>query len=127
MALSIKLASNSLNNNASPRTHTPCFGSSKHNSIEGSHQLNHLDLRQLVPNVCIEWVPAALEKKIELCFDDPKQGVWVRGDALLLSELLAILGVISIISSLLLLFMKALTTNDCFVCSRIQKKLFCLI
>jgi two-component system sensor histidine kinase TctE len=57
--------------------------------IEGSHQLNHLDLRQLVRNVCIEWVPAALEKKIELCFDDPKQGVWVRGDALLLSELLA--------------------------------------
>jgi hypothetical protein len=38
-----------------------------------------------------------------------------------------LLGFISIISSLLLLFMKALTTNDCFVFFRIQKNLFCLI
>lgn len=57
--------------------------------LEGSQPLHHLDLRQLVRNVCIDWVPAALEKDIDLSFDDPEQEIWIRGDTLLLSELLA--------------------------------------
>jgi len=57
--------------------------------IEGQNQLEHLDLRQLVREVCIDWVPRALQKQIDLSFDDPEQEIWIRGDAVLLKELLA--------------------------------------
>ncbi|NOQ14257.1 MAG: sensor histidine kinase [Methyloprofundus sp.] len=58
-------------------------------SIEESHKLTQIDLRILVRDVCMEWVPKALKKQIELCFDGPNQAVWIKGDALLLRELLA--------------------------------------
>lgn len=57
--------------------------------IEGSHKLEHLDLRILVREACINWVPQAIDTDIELSFDDPKQEIWIRGDAILLNELLA--------------------------------------
>ncbi len=57
--------------------------------IECSHTLEHLDLRALVRESCINWVPEAINAHIELSFDDPKQEIWIRGDAILLNELLA--------------------------------------
>lgn len=57
--------------------------------IEGSHKLQRIDLQHLVQDVCMEWVPKALHKQLELSFDGPDQPVWIRGDAVLLKELLA--------------------------------------
>jgi len=57
--------------------------------IEGSHQFEKIDLYNLVKNVCIEWVPKALEKKIELSFDAADQSHFIHGDKVLLTELLA--------------------------------------
>jgi len=57
--------------------------------IEGSHQFEKIDLYSLVKNVCIEWVPKALEKNIELSFDAAKQSHFIHGDKVLLTELLA--------------------------------------
>jgi len=56
--------------------------------IEKRYKFKRIDLRLLVRDVCIEWVPKAMFKKIELSFDDPGQAIFVQGDALLLSELL---------------------------------------
>ena len=57
--------------------------------LEGRYKLKPIDLRTLVRDVCIEWVPKALLKQIDLSFDDPDQAVFVQGDALLLMELLS--------------------------------------
>ncbi len=57
--------------------------------IEGSHELKRIDLRELIRDVCMEWVPKSLLKQIDLSFDGPNQPVWIEGDAVLLRELLA--------------------------------------
>ena len=57
--------------------------------IEGSHQFEKIDLYNLVKNVCIKWVPKALEKDIEISFDAADQTHFVEGDRVLLVELLA--------------------------------------
>ncbi len=57
--------------------------------IEGRHQFETLDLRSLVRNVCIEWAPKALQKKMELSVEDPGQPLTIKGDKVLLAELLA--------------------------------------
>jgi two-component system sensor histidine kinase TctE len=57
--------------------------------IEGSHDLKRIDLHLLVRDVCMEWVPKALQKQLELSFDGPNQPVWIKGDAVLLRELLS--------------------------------------
>ncbi|NOQ76255.1 MAG: sensor histidine kinase, partial [Methylococcaceae bacterium] len=57
--------------------------------IDGSHQMETIDLYDLVKNVCIEWIPKALEKDIEICFDAVDQSYFINGDSILLTELLA--------------------------------------
>lgn len=57
--------------------------------IEGCQKLKRFDLHLLVRDVCMEWVPKALEKQFELSFDGANHSVWIRGDAVLLRELLA--------------------------------------
>ncbi|GAW86960.1 two-component system, OmpR family, sensor histidine kinase TctE [Bathymodiolus platifrons methanotrophic gill symbiont] len=57
--------------------------------IEGSQKLKRLDLQLLVREVCIEWVPKALQEQLELSFDGPDHPVWIKGDAVLLKELLS--------------------------------------
>lgn len=57
--------------------------------IEGSHQFETLDLRALVRDICIEWAPKALQKQMELSFDDPDRPVILKGNSVLLTELLA--------------------------------------
>jgi len=56
--------------------------------VEGNRTLEPIDLRALVREVCIEWVPKALKKQFDLSFEDPEQPVWIQGDAILLTELL---------------------------------------
>lgn len=56
--------------------------------IEGNHQFETIDLHSLVRNICIEWVPKALQKNIELSFEAPEQALFVKGDKVLLTELL---------------------------------------
>jgi len=58
-------------------------------SVADSHKLTQVDLCILVRDVCMEWAPKALKKQIELSFDGPDQSVWIKGDTLLLRELLA--------------------------------------
>ena len=57
--------------------------------IEGSHELKRIDLYSLVHDICMEWVPKALQNQCELSFDGPNHPIWVKGDAVLLRELLA--------------------------------------
>lgn len=48
-----------------------------------------VDLAALAQNAALEYVPAARRKTIDLSFEGPEQGVFIRGNALLLHELLA--------------------------------------
>lgn len=57
--------------------------------IDGSHHMEKIDINDLVKNVCIEWIPKALEKNIEISFDTEEQSHFVMGDRVLLTELLA--------------------------------------
>ena len=57
-------------------------------SIEGTHHMEKIDLYDLVKNVCIEWIPKALEKDIEISFDAEKAH-FIKGNKVLLIELLA--------------------------------------
>lgn len=57
--------------------------------IEGSHQMEKIDLYDLAIKVCEKWVPTALEKDIEISFDAAKQSHFIKGDRILLTELLA--------------------------------------
>jgi two-component system sensor histidine kinase TctE len=56
--------------------------------IEGKHQFERIDLHSLVRNICIDWVPKALQKDIELSFEAPELALFVKGDKVLLTELL---------------------------------------
>lgn len=47
-----------------------------------------IDLTRLVRECCMDWVPKALERKIELEFDAPDVAVQIDGDDILLRELL---------------------------------------
>lgn len=51
-------------------------------------ELKQTDLTRLVRECCMDWVPRALERKIELGFDAPETTVQVKGDDVLLRELL---------------------------------------
>lgn len=57
--------------------------------IEGSHKMEKIDLYNLAKTVCIEWVPKALEKNMEISFVATDHPHFIKGDRVLLSELLA--------------------------------------
>ncbi|MEQ1531795.1 MAG: sensor histidine kinase N-terminal domain-containing protein [Methylococcales bacterium] len=57
--------------------------------IEGAGDLKPVELCELVRKICINWVPKALQKNMELSFDSSEHILWVHGDELLLGELLA--------------------------------------
>jgi two-component system sensor histidine kinase TctE len=56
--------------------------------INGGYELLPLDLCELAREVCIDWVPKALQRNMELSFEGPEQPLQVRGDEILLRELL---------------------------------------
>jgi two-component system sensor histidine kinase TctE len=54
----------------------------------GGYELLPLDICGLVKSVCIEWVPKALHRKMELSFEGMEQALYIKGDEILLRELL---------------------------------------
>jgi two-component system sensor histidine kinase TctE len=56
--------------------------------INGGYELSPLDLCEVARKVCIDWVPKALQRHMELGFEGPEQPLQVRGDEILLRELL---------------------------------------
>ncbi|MGZ5052189.1 MAG: sensor histidine kinase N-terminal domain-containing protein [Methylobacter sp.] len=57
--------------------------------LDGDYALQPVDLCKLARETCMDWVPKALQRQIELSFDGLDQSVPVRGDEVLLRELLA--------------------------------------
>jgi len=57
--------------------------------VQGSTDLKWLNLYELAKTACINWLPKAMQKNMELSFESTGQNLQVRGDELLLSELLA--------------------------------------
>lgn len=57
--------------------------------VEGNYELLPVDLVELARSTCIEFVPKALQRDIELGFECAETDLIVQGDAILLRELLA--------------------------------------
>ncbi|HEY8097755.1 MAG TPA: sensor histidine kinase N-terminal domain-containing protein [Methylobacter sp.] len=57
--------------------------------IDGDYELRTVDLCKLAKETCMDWVPKALQRNMELGFEGLKQPLYVRGDEVLLRELLA--------------------------------------
>ncbi len=57
--------------------------------ISGSYELINVNLTEIVRQACMQSVPKAWQRKIELSFDGPSEAVIVQGDAILLGELLS--------------------------------------
>ena len=57
--------------------------------IDGNYELRPVDLNELVKQTCIDWVPKALQRQIELSFYGLNESLMVNGDEVLLRELLA--------------------------------------
>lgn len=53
-----------------------------------NYEMRPLDLGILTRQICMDWVPKALERKMELNFDCPETPTMIRADALLLRELI---------------------------------------
>ncbi|MDD5461494.1 MAG: sensor histidine kinase N-terminal domain-containing protein [Methylococcales bacterium] len=53
------------------------------------YELLPVDLYTLAKQICIDWVPKALQRNIELSFESTKKPLYVQGDEILLRELLA--------------------------------------
>ncbi len=90
-AITMRPALSQIQNSADRVSHmiTQLLALARSGPIEGNHQFEKVDLYNLVKNVCIEWVPKALEKNTELSFDTAEQSYFIHGDKVLLTELLA--------------------------------------
>jgi len=61
----------------------------KSEPISGGYELLPVDLVKLARQTCIDWVPKALQRNMELSFESPEDALHVQGDEILLRELLA--------------------------------------
>ncbi|HEY8219925.1 MAG TPA: sensor histidine kinase N-terminal domain-containing protein [Methylobacter sp.] len=57
--------------------------------IDGDFELRPVDLCRLAKETCMDWVPKALQRHMELSFEGSERAVHVRGDEVLLRESLA--------------------------------------
>jgi len=57
--------------------------------IDGDYELRPVDLNKLAKETCMDWVPKALQRHMELGFEGLNQPLTVCGDEILLRELLA--------------------------------------
>ncbi len=57
--------------------------------IDGDYELRSGNLCKLAKETCMDWVPKALQRHMELSFEGSKRALTVRGDEVLLRELLA--------------------------------------
>ncbi|MGZ5007711.1 MAG: sensor histidine kinase N-terminal domain-containing protein [Methylobacter sp.] len=60
----------------------------KSEPIDGDYELRPLDLCKLAKETCMDWVPKALQRDMELSFEGLEQPLHVQGDEVLLCELL---------------------------------------
>lgn len=56
--------------------------------LSSHHELQPLELCALVREICMDWVPKALQRNMDLSFDSAVQQIQINGDAILLRELL---------------------------------------
>jgi two-component system, OmpR family, sensor histidine kinase TctE len=61
----------------------------KSEPISGGYELLPVDLCKLAKKTCMEWVPKALQRNMELSFESPEEALYIQGDEILLRELLA--------------------------------------
>jgi two-component system sensor histidine kinase TctE len=61
----------------------------KSEPINGAYDLRPVDLCTFAKEICMDWVPKALQHHMELSFEGLEQPVFIRGDEVLLRELLA--------------------------------------
>ncbi len=57
--------------------------------INGDYELQPVDLCKLARETCMDWVPKALQRRMELSYEGDEQPLYVSGDEVLLRELLA--------------------------------------
>jgi two-component system sensor histidine kinase TctE len=57
--------------------------------VNGDYELRPVDLCNLVQETCMDWVPKAMQRHMDLGFEGLKQSLYVQGDEVLLRELLA--------------------------------------
>lgn len=57
--------------------------------INGEYELRPVDLCKLAKETCIDWVPKAMQRHIEISFEGRTEPLYVQGDEVLLRELLA--------------------------------------
>jgi two-component system sensor histidine kinase TctE len=57
--------------------------------LSGDYELLPVDLCKLARQTCMDWVPKALQRNMELCFESTEEALYVQGDEILLRELLA--------------------------------------
>ncbi|MGR9114847.1 MAG: sensor histidine kinase N-terminal domain-containing protein [Gammaproteobacteria bacterium] len=57
--------------------------------VDGAFKLDRVDLRQLARETCIDLAPKAMHHKVELGYEGPDHALYIKGDAVLLRELLS--------------------------------------
>ncbi len=89
--LNMRPALSQIQNSADRISHliTQLLSLARANPIEKELPLDKIELNQLVQKTCIEWIPKALEKKIEISFETSTKVILVRADSILLTELLS--------------------------------------
>lgn len=87
----MKPALQQMQNSADRASHTitQLLVLAKSGPIDGMSELKPVNLDALVREVCMDFAPKALQQEIELGFEGPKQAVCVKGDEVLLRELLS--------------------------------------
>jgi two-component system sensor histidine kinase TctE len=89
--LTMQPALSQIQNSADRIAHmiTQLLALARTNPVECSHRMEKIDLYDLTRNICIEWIPKALEKNIEISFEVIEKEYFVKADKVLLTELLA--------------------------------------
>lgn len=60
----------------------------KSEPLHGSHTLEPVDLCEIAKNTCIDWVPKALQRHIDISLEGTDAPLIINGDAILLGELI---------------------------------------
>ncbi len=88
--LTMSPALSQIQNSADRISHmvTQLLALARTDSVEGSHRMEKIDLYDLTRKVCIARIPKALEKDMEISFDAVQKSYFIKGDTVLLTELL---------------------------------------
>jgi len=88
--LSMAPALSQIQNSADKISHmiTQLLSLARTDPVEGRHRMEKVDLYDLTRAVCLEWIPKALAKEMEISFDAVENSCFVNGDRVLLTELL---------------------------------------